>query len=71
MQLKCIQNTIETQWNNPHSPYPATEFIVPVAENKRRISDFDAGIGSKALSDDLLCSRRHFRLASVLQNGNS
>ena len=71
MQLKCIQNTIETQWNRLHLPYPATEFIILVAENKRRISDCDAGAGSKALDDGLLCSRRHFRLASVLQNGNS
>lgn len=71
MQLKCIQNTNETQWNKLHLPYPATEFFIPVAENKRRISDCDVGTGSKALDDGLLCSRRHVRLASVLQNGNS
>ena len=70
MQLKCIQNTIETQWNKLHLPYPATEFFIPVAENKRRISDCDVGTGPKVLDDGLLCSRRRFRLASVLQNGN-
>ena len=57
MQLKCIQNTIETRWNRLHWPYPATEFIISVAENKRRISDCEFGTGSKALDDSLLCQK--------------
>lgn len=71
MQLKCIQNTIKIQWNKLGLPYPATESIIPVAENKRRIADRDVGTGPEALDDGLLCSRRPFRLASVLQNGDS
>jgi hypothetical protein len=34
MQLKRIQNTIKTQWNRFHLPYPSTESIVPVAETR-------------------------------------
>ena len=42
MQLKCIKNTIKMQWNKLDLPCPATESIIPVAENKREISDYDS-----------------------------
>jgi hypothetical protein len=71
MHLKCIQNTIKTQWNMLNLGCPATGSIISAGENKRRISDGDAGIGPQAFDDGPPCSRRRFRLASILQNGNS
>jgi hypothetical protein len=69
MQLKCIQNTIETQWNRFHWPYPATEFIISVAENKRRISDCDVGTAAKALDDGLFAPAGTFVLHQVFRMG--
>jgi hypothetical protein len=43
MQLKCTQNAVKTQWNKLDWPCPATESIILVSENKRRITGCDAG----------------------------